>query len=171
MTLPEFFGKYEGEKVDFSTMLAYNGGMELPVSSPKYGTHSVLIDDKDSDLIPRGVYLHKVGHFLYVRRKPDKKYLHRLIMGEPTDMIIDHLDRNPLNNKRDNLRVTTVQGNLRNQRRQNNKTGITGVSVHRAGGFEASIKVNYKKIYLGYFKTINKAKEARIKAERRYWKV
>jgi len=45
------------------------------------------------------------------------------------DLVIDHLDGNPFNNKIDNLALKTQTNNLRNQHlRSNNITGITGVS-------------------------------------------
>lgn len=63
-----------------------------------------------------------------------KNYLvHRVIWvlaynSIASDLVIDHLDGNPFNNKLSNLRLTTQKENLRNRRQlKNNTTGTTGV--------------------------------------------
>lgn len=42
-------------------------------------------------------------------------YLHREILGNPEGMVVDHIDRNPLNNQRSNLRVASKSDDLRNR--------------------------------------------------------
>jgi len=143
--------------------------MLFEVDSPKYGKKEVFLDKKDFVLIKRGVCLSRSGNFLYVRIKPKKEFLHRAIMGYPKNMVIDHINRNTLDNRRKNLRIVTILENLRNQKRLNNKTGRTGVSIGKNGTFTAQIKVNYKKIHLGSFKTIKDAYRARLEAEKKYY--
>lgn len=65
-------------------------------------------------------------------------YLHRLIARCPKGFEIDHIDRDPLNNKRENLRIVTRQENNNNKSQHNkykNKTtgiyGIDAVPSHR----------------------------------------
>ena len=44
--------------------------------------------------------------------------LHHMIVGSPiNDYVVDHIDRNPKNNKRSNLRIVSQGTNLRNQGR------------------------------------------------------
>lgn len=51
----------------------------------------------------------------------------------PEDMVIDHLDGNPLNNALSNLACKTRAGNMRNRKKpKNNKSGIVG--VRKQGG-------------------------------------
>ena len=60
-------------------------------------------------------------------------YIHRIIWvlayGHISpDLVIDHLDGNPLNNKTENLSLKSQKDNTRNKCiRNNSKTGITGV--------------------------------------------
>ena len=54
--------------------------------------------------------------------------LHRLLMKPPRNMVIDHINRNPLDNRRINLRICTVDENNRNlSLRKNNTSGNMGV--------------------------------------------
>lgn len=43
-------------------------------------------------------------------------YLHRFLMGEPSGLVIDHIDGDPLNNCKSNLRCVTQKQNARSAR-------------------------------------------------------
>ena len=68
---------------------------------------------------------------------------------------VDHIDRDPLNNCRENLRLATNSENQHNQlKHKDNASGFKGVSFYKRGRkWRAVITVNYKKIHLGYFDT------------------
>lgn len=65
-------------------------------------------------------------------------YFHRHLMqrlhGEiPDEQEVDHVDRNPLNNTRGNLRLVSSSENMRNRgRHRNNKSGYKGISWDRS---------------------------------------
>jgi hypothetical protein len=145
--------------------------MKIKVISPTHGTHYILIDKKDYlGLNKPGLYVQKCGNFLYARIKPHKTYLHRAILNAPKGLVVDHLNRNTLDNRRSNLRLTSIRGNLLQQKRPDNKTGYTGVTNYGydKSKYTAQIKVNYKKIHLGVFNTLKEAIVARKKAEKKY---
>ena len=145
----------------------------IEVISPKHGKQIVLVDkDIYYKCLDSGLYVHKIGQFLYVRIKPTKQYLHRFVMNPPKNKVVDHINRDTLDNRRSNLRICTIQQNLQNQKRTNNKTGHTGVAIYKLGkgGFSAQIKINYKKIHLGVFRTIKEAFKVRKQAEKKYFK-
>ena len=49
----------------------------------------------------------------------------------PDGFVVDHIDGNSLNNKIENLRIVTKEKNARNlKKRQDNKSGVTGVRFH-----------------------------------------
>jgi hypothetical protein len=80
-----------------------------------------MVDDEDWDLI-KGYnwYSVKMRNTHYVRATIPKSggkkvYLHRLIMGEPEDMMVDHIDGNGLNDQKSNLRICTNAENQRNK--------------------------------------------------------
>lgn len=100
--------------------------------------------------------------------------MHRVIaerMGLDLSNEIDHRDRDTLNNCRSNLRPATHTENCRNRNiRSDNSSGVPGVYFHKQKQkWEARIKISGKYKYLGAFKTLEEAKEARLKAEKEYY--
>lgn len=93
--------------------------------------------------------------------------LHRVITNCPDGLVVDHSDGDPLNNRRQNLRVCTNMENLRNRKRaSSNKCGYKG--VYRDGkSFRAEIKANKKRYCLGTFQTAKQAHEAYVAAAER----
>ena len=79
--------------------------------------------------------------------------LHRFIMNCPPDMEVDHIDGNPLNNSKENLRLCNRSQNMANrcQRGSNNTSGYKGVTARR-GGWMAQIVVKGRYIRIGDFK-------------------
>lgn len=100
---------------------------------------------------------------------PDNIYLHRLIAGTNDNSVIDHINRNKLDNRRENLRHCTQQENTWNSKTMSNNTsGYTGV-YKRNNKWCARIVVNKKQINLGTFATFEEAVDARKKAEEEYF--
>lgn len=89
--------------------------------------------------------------------------IHRLIMNPPKGYEVDHIDLNPLNNSKRNLRICTHQQNQYNQPLQiNNTSGFCGVRYYSPRKkYIARIKLNQKDIHLGYYETIIEAAQAR----------
>ena len=89
--------------------------------------------------------------------------MHRLILGSPANKVIDHINHQPFDNRKSNLRICDHCENLRNRKAKGY------MFVKRKKKWMAQIKVNYKSIGLGYFDTEEEAKEARRKAEIKYF--
>jgi tyrosine-protein phosphatase YwqE len=82
--------------------------------------------------------------------------------------IIDHKDRNRLNNKIENLRDANHTINAINKGLSSkNKSGIKGVCKGN-NKWVAQIKVNKRKIHLGTFNTFKEAVAKRKEAEKQY---
>ncbi len=79
---------------------------------------------------------------------------------------VDHEDRNPINDKIENLRLATHMQNSMNRRiYSNNTSGYTGVYFNKnMNQYKGDISANGERIHLGYFDTAEKAAEARRKA-------
>ena len=86
-------------------------------------------------------------------------------------MDVDHINGNPLDNRKSNLRIVSHQQNCFNRKiSRNNSTGYKGVSLYRPNGkYKAFIKVNYKQIHLGYFTTPEDAADAYNEAALEYF--
>jgi hypothetical protein len=103
-------------------------------------------------------------------KKKDMK-IHRLVaiafIDNPLDKrCVDHINNDRKNNHINNLRWATISENNMNMSKQkNNTSGVTGVMWNKsAKKWRAQITIDKIKNHLGYFKTIEEAKEARIKA-------
>jgi hypothetical protein len=79
-----------------------------------------------------------------------------------TKLQVDHIDRIRNNNNINNLRIVTNSQNMFN-------INAKGVYKHsQANGWFATICINYKKIYLGYFDTEEEAHAAYIEAKAKH---
>ena len=135
----------------------------------------VLVSTTDVPKIKNYTWCHNQGYAL-TKQKNGNKYetimMHRLIMNAPNDMLVDHINHDTLDNRRGNLRLASQMQNQMNQKmRIDNKSGVKGVSWNKsASKWTVYIRVNTERIYLGCFKNINDAKEARIQGEIKYFK-
>ena len=89
--------------------------------------------------------------------------LHHIIIGK----YYDHIDRDPFNNRRYNLRKATVLENARNHNlRKDNKSGFIGVIWDKEHDkWLAYIRVKNKHKNLGRFLSKEEAVKARLNAE------
>lgn len=89
--------------------------------------------------------------------------LHRIILDAPKHYFVDHINRNRLDNRKENLRLCLLRQNLLNRGlNKNNKTGYRGVcrvkpSMNNRNPYKAGIKINNKLINLGYYATAEAA--------------
>lgn len=83
----------------------------------------------------------------------------------------DHIDRNELNNRKNNLRVCTHQENMRNSSLgKNNTSGVIGVTWDKKRNkWQAQIGLDKKCKYLGLHINKEDAIKARLKAEVEYF--
>lgn len=83
----------------------------------------------------------------------------------------DHEDRNPFNNRKQNLRPATTQENAQNHsKRRDNKSGVTGVYWDKGiGKWRAYITKDKIQINLGSFDKKDDAIITRLKAEKKYF--
>ena len=139
-----------------------------------------MVDDDDFE------WLNKFKWFANVQKSGDVRAvknatkndihtkMHRMIMGVTNPKIlIDHKDRNPLNNQRSNLRTCNDSQSACNVASARNSTskylGVSlqdckqkyntkeGVKTSRSIAWRATIFKNYKQINIGRFKTEKEA--------------
>ena len=110
----------------------------------------------------------------YVATRIDGKmvYMHRLQMNPPSGLQVDHLDRNKLNNCRDNLRIVTNQQNQFNRPlNANNSSGVNGVYWNsQCQKWCVQITIDGKTIYGGLFDDLQDAAKKRKALEEIHYK-
>lgn len=94
------------------------------------------------------------------------------IQNNDKNLVVDHINSNPLDNRRENLRLITQQENVCNKvLLSNNTSTITGVSFCTArGNWEAEIRRAGKRYKLGRWKKFEDAVYARYYAECKFFK-
>lgn len=95
------------------------------------------------------------------------KKLHHFIIGKPSKgLVVDHKDRNKLNNQASNLRFVSQGINCINKSMQSNNTsGMTGVTWDKRNQkWVAQMDVNGKHVFLGRYNSKEEAANIRTKA-------
>ena len=105
-------------------------------------------------------------------RKSGRIYMHREVIKAPDNLLVDHINRNKLDNRKANLRPATTAQNTRNQAKRKGRTTSSkykGVTWRRdVKCWQAAIWVDVKRIHLGIFDSEVRAAKAYDRAARRY---
>jgi len=123
----------------------------------------VLVDDCDVELVsrhkwwvtPKGYVLTKIKRTDGLKNDKSRRTIgmHRLILGDPETPSIDHINRNPLDNRRDNLRACTDSVNNRNRPTVEGKSSAARGVSFRHGKWQVVIRVNGALKWFGYHAT------------------
>lgn len=169
-----------GKKRKGNEYIIHEDYAEIVIVSPKYGTYKTMIDLEDIEKCKK--YTWKIGMYknririettITKDKKQSQSRLYRYVMNvSDPNHIIDHINGDTLDNRKVNLRITNKKGNGMNKGlNSNNSSGIKGVyRCNTRGKWVAAIKVNGKKIFLGYFEDKEEARISRREAEIKYFK-
>lgn len=114
-----------------------------------------VIDEQDIWLLTRysflPVYKSSSGYqMIYDPESQKVMLLHRVIAGAKKGDVVDHINRNKLDNRRSNLRlVTQSQNTFNSPKRKGTKSIYRGVTKSKSGTWVA----NYRMRHIGCFKT------------------
>ena len=123
---------------------------------------STLLDTLDFDALTAYRWIYDThGYAVHRYRDADGRsqrlWLHRLIMTRllghpiPPDLQVDHINRDRLDNRRDNLRLATRSQNQAHKgRSHHNTSGYKGVNANH-GKWEVRLKIEHRSLYLGRF--------------------
>lgn len=130
--------------------------------------HVVKVDDQDFWLFQKYMWHVTAGGYVYSSQL--RKYLHRFINNTEQGFHTDHINRDKLDNRRENLRAVTASDNILNSKlSKNNKSGCNGVDYRvKASLWRARITKNRKEILIGHFATKEEAIDARKAVEASY---
>lgn len=129
--------------------------------------YSILIDDEDFEWASRfRWYAHNTGG----KRHPDKRparrtsvaegrnvlfFVHHIIKPEK-GLVVDHINRDPWDNRRENLRICTTAQNVRNRGKHRTSNLYKGV-YQRGSRFMARISFEGEGFKLGHYATAEAA--------------
>lgn len=111
-----------------------------------------------------------VGKNGYLYSKKDEKFylFHRMILNiENRDVLVDHINHNKLDNRKNELRIINKQNNARNRQiTSSNASGFIGTRIRcDKKKYEAYINLDGVKVHLGSFDSFTEAVKIRIEAE------
>lgn len=120
---------------------------------------SVIVDDEDYERLSEWKWSangngYAVRNERYEPKKYRKQYLHRAVMNAKPGEIVDHINGNPLDNRKENLRICDFRGNAQNSRGKTDRmySKYKGVTFDkRRSKYVAQIGVDGKNVGLGGF--------------------
>lgn len=127
---------------------------------------SIIIDEEDLHLLQHGSWrIQRVKKAKYLRWKTTvdgavKGYLfHRLVMNAKDGTIVDHINRNSLDNRKSNLRFVTRTQNATNSTKRTERCGVPTTSrfygvcfVKNKNRWRSTIRYGGRERYIGTFK-------------------
>lgn len=148
----------------------------------KIGDYTILIDESSRHLFELYHWIIQKpnianGSSAYVYRLPKRDtfgkrkriYLHREIIGATNSDVVDHINRNTLDNRCANLRIASKSQNQWNKI-GTSLTGYKGVSYDKyAKSFQAKITIDGKTISLGRRRTAAEAYELYVAAAKKHY--
>lgn len=136
-----------------------------------------FVDEDDYELInqhnwcmDRYGYAILTSNNMLLIEKSSSRLMHRIIMNAPASIEVDHINGDPADNRKSNLRLCTRRQNMFNRRPSKlSKTGYKGVVETKSGRFRAMIYYNGKNHWLGVFSTPKEAAEAYNKVANKHF--
>lgn len=133
---------------------------KIPTSKGKY----VLVDDEDYDELSQYKWTDAKGYAFRWTGRPNRAriYMHRFLKSAGEGQLVDHVNGDTLDNRKENLRLCTYSQNNMNKSLQSNSTsGLKGAYYHKPSGkWRAQIRKDKTSIHLGYFGSATDAHEA-----------
>jgi len=104
-------------------------------------------------------------------RRQVEVYMHKLVCPAPEGMIVDHINRNSLDNRKENLRVATQKQNLWNRKfiRKRGKTRYNGIRWDKnREKWQVRLTINGRRKSFGYYADEIEAAKAYDRVAKKY---
>lgn len=123
-----------------------------------------IVDDEDFDRLSefrwqatRGLTTWYAKRSYYIKGSSPAKWgielMHRVVIDAKPGMLVDHINHNGLDNRKENLRACSTSQNQGNRRKsKSNKSGYKGVAWHPlVNKWEVRIRKDRRQVTIGYF--------------------
>lgn len=121
-------------------------------------------------------YVHSTLHLGVFNNKSKSKtiYLHRFILNAENGTKIDHINHNPLDNRKSNLRFISQANNLKNrsEKNSNNKSGYRNVCYNKLFNntpWQVQLQIDGKNTVLRRFNDVHEAGKFAEEMRNRYY--
>lgn len=125
-----------------------------------------MVDDEDYEFLTQWKWRHGCTHNYAVRTqhyRVNKKgkgktiQMHRIVMDAPKGIMVDHINGNSLDNRKENLRFCNNGQNQSNSLSKKGSSSVyKGVNFHK-NKWRATITINKKSLHLGTYDTEKEA--------------
>ena len=125
------------------------------------GDHCILLDVCDVDMVSE--FQWSIGTHGYATSGCGEKQilLHRMVAGAKDGEMVDHINRNKMDNRRSNLRICSFRQNIMNREKLvSGNNPYKGVCRLSDGCWQAQIRCNNRAVYLGRFHDVCDAAKA-----------
>lgn len=150
-------------------MTEEHGNFVAIIINHKGNEYRTLVDKGDFEKVSsiRGTWHLNSRGYVSTTISGKRVSMHRLLLDPPDDKLVDHIDGDPLNNRKDNLRIVDNKGNQQNIRNlpKPSRSGFRGVRDNNGRWgkkYRAFVIVDKKERSLGSFDDIEEANAAAI---------
>jgi hypothetical protein len=138
---------------------------QIPVGRERFA----LVDDEDAPFLSKHKWYEKESRhprgtfYAQASIKGRTVYMHRLILGAAKGQIVDHINRNKLDNRRCNLRFCTPVENAWNAAHPLGASGFRGVAREKRtrNSWTARLEHKGRVVYIGSYRSAEEAARAR----------
>ncbi len=139
---------------DVIALIGTGAAKVIPLTQGKVA----VVDAEDYEWLSRHKWFAwKARNYTYAGRRLNRhanEKMHRVILKlVDSNVLVDHINGNGLDDRKQNLRIVSRQGNRVNSiKNKNNSSGFKGVQFHsQSGKWRVQIRVNHKLIHCGLF--------------------
>jgi len=127
--------------------------------------YSAIVDDDDYEKLKQYNWCYAYGYAVKSGRRKGKnreplQFMHHYIIDRKDGFVTDHINRNTLDNRKENLRYADLSQNKANQTRitRKSKSGYTGVYYEPSKNkWRARFQAYKKRVTVGYYNTPKEA--------------
>jgi len=164
----------EKTRLDKNNLIMHDDYFEIVLRNNKNEDvgHTLVSNDK-FEIVTKYKWRLSKGYIITTNKNGKNIFLHRLILNllDTPNILVDHTNHNPLDNRNENIRKCTYsQNNMNSRKEKGNKSNITGVVWDKARNkWRVQIRINGIMTNLGRYNDFKEAAKVRLEAERKYF--